>query len=174
MDEGKVEVSDPFFHFWSGELIFDLLKVWEFWYSGLERAVGRLFVGPQCGPYFYEIAGGGEHDAIDGGFDQEAGRLPAQHLVDRDRYCGVEEEVGVEGVGHGTVDAAAAAERLHQLALVDLPADGFDLGIGVLIAVRGDTGAVAQADAALDRVVPVEAVVLRCCGNGAFTGERRR
>src|SRR5262249_39406409 len=97
---------------------------------------------PYFGPKLHEIAGCGEHDAVDGGLDQEGGGLPAFDLVDGDWDGGIEQEVGVEGVGGGSVDGAAAAEGLDELGLVDLPSDGLDVRVWVLVAFGGDTGTV--------------------------------
>jgi hypothetical protein len=97
----------------------------------LQRAVDCLAVWPQVGPQVHEIAGCGEHDAVDSSFDEEVWGLPAVDLIDCDWDGGIEQEVGVERDDGGSVDAACAAESLDELGLVDLVTDGFDVWVGV-------------------------------------------
>ena len=84
--------------------------------------------------------------------------MPAFDLIDCDWDGGIEQEVDVERVGHGSIDAAGTAEGLDQFGFVDLEAHGLDVWVGVVVAIGCDAGSVAQADAALDLVEPAEAI----------------
>ena len=108
-----------------------------------------------------------EHVALGRRDGEQARRLPSHDLIDRDRQHGVEQQIDIKRRLSRSVNGAAAADRLHQLGLANLPAHGLDEWIGMLVAPDRDRTAVAQPDAALHLRVPRKAPALRAAISAA-------